>query len=74
MDFDTLKNLIVETLGCEPEDVNMDTNLIEDLEADSLDAVEVNMAIEEETGIAIPDEKMAELRTVKDILDYLASR
>lgn len=74
MTFETLKSLIVETLGCEPGDVGMDTRLAEDLEADSLDAVEINMAIEEETGVAIPDEDMAELKTVGDILDYLDKR
>lgn len=74
MDFETLKGLIVDTLGCEPEDVKPETNLMEDLEADSLDAVEINMAIEDETGEAIPDEDMAELKTVQQILDYLAKR
>ena len=45
--------------------------LAEDLEADSLDAVELNMAIEEACGVTIPDEKLAELKTVQDIFDYI---
>ena len=71
MDFEALKNIIVETIGCDEEKVTPEATLTEDLEADSLDAVELNMAIEEASGITIPDEKMAELKTVGEILAYL---
>lgn len=66
--FDKLKELIAENLGCELEDIKADTNLVEDLEADSLDIVELTMAIEEEFSIKIEDEVIAEVKTVNDIL------
>ena len=74
MNFETLKELIVDTLGCDAERVTPEASLTEDLEADSLDAVELNLAIEEASGINIPDEKMAELKTVGEILAYLESQ
>lgn len=69
MTFDTLKKIIVDTLGCDEANVTPEATLTGDLEADSLDAVELNMAIEDECGLSIPDEKLAALKTVQDILD-----
>lgn len=69
MTFDALKKIIVDTLGCEEAKVTPEATLTGDLEADSLDAVELNMAIEDECGVSIPDDKLAALRTVQDILD-----
>ena len=66
-----VKDLIVETLGCDEEKVTLEASLKEDLEADSLDAVELIMAVEEEFDIEIPDEKAAEIKTVQDIVDYI---
>ena len=54
--FDDFKNIIVERLGCEPEQVTMDASFQEDLNADSLDLVELIYAFEENTGLEIPDE------------------
>ena len=71
MEFEALKRVIVDTLNCDPEKVTLAATLSEDLEADSLDAVELNMAIEEACGVTIPDEKLAELKTVQDIFDYI---
>ena len=51
MTFDTIKDIIIDQLQVEESDVNMDTNLMKDLSADSLDAVEIIMAIEDEYGI-----------------------
>lgn len=68
MEFDALKKIIVDTLGCDESKVTLDARLAEDLEADSLDAVELNMAIEDAAGVTIPDEKLNEMKTVKDIL------
>lgn len=73
MTFEALRDIISDTLGCDAEEINIGTHLMDDLEADSLDAVEINMAIEESIGIIIPDEVMAELKTVRDILSYLES-
>ena len=56
MIFDKIKDIIIDQLQVEESDVDMDTNLMKDLSADSLDAVEIIMAIEEEFGIEIPDE------------------
>ena len=69
--FEKVRDIIVDTLNCDAEKVTMEARLAEDLEADSLDAVELNMAIEDETGIAIPDEELANLKTVGDIVNYL---
>lgn len=72
MDFNALKDLIVDTLACDADKVTPEASLTQDLEADSLSIVELHMAIEEETGISIPDDEIADLKTVQDILDCLA--
>lgn len=71
MTFDKIKDIIVEQLGVEPEDVQMETHLMKDLEADSLDAVEIIMAIEEEYDIEIPDEEAEKFQKVSDIVNYV---
>ncbi|WP_294496354.1 acyl carrier protein [uncultured Gemmiger sp.] len=71
MDFETLKQVIVDTLSCDEDKVTMEASLAEDLGADSLDAVELNMAIEESCGVAIPDEELGNMKTVGDIFNYL---
>lgn len=69
--FEKVKAIIVETLNCDEAQVTMDARLAEDLDADSLDAVELNMAIEETLGVAVPDEALAEVKTVGDIVRWL---
>lgn len=71
MDFEKVKEIIVETLSCDADKVTMEATLAEDLGADSLDAVELNMAIEESCGVAIPDEELGNMKTVGDIFNYL---
>ena len=71
MDFETLKQVIVDTLSCDEDKVTMEASLAEDLGADSLDAVELNMAIEESCGVAIPDKELGNMKTVGDIFNYL---
>ena len=71
MIFDKLKEIIVDTLGCDEEAVVLTASLKEDLGADSLDAVELNMALEEEFGLSIPDEALVNFVTVKDIVEYI---
>lgn len=66
-----LKELIAENFGCEIEDVKPETNLVEDLEVDSLDIVELTMAIEEEFGVSIPDSDLENIRTVQDIINII---
>ncbi len=71
MIYDKIKDIIIEQLQVEESDVNMDTNLMKDLSADSLDAVEIIMAIEDEYGIEIPDEDAEKIQTVGDLVRYV---
>lgn len=72
--FEKVRDIIVDTLSCELEDVTMEANLTEDLGADSLDAVELNIALEEQLGMSIADEDRPNLKTVGDIVRYLESK
>ena len=69
--FEVVKEVIIDTLSCAAEKVTMEANLFDDLGADSLDAVELSLAVEEKTGITIDEEAMTEMKTVADIVDYL---
>ncbi|MBW1973971.1 MAG: acyl carrier protein [Deltaproteobacteria bacterium] len=75
MDKEAIKqkviDLIVEKLGVEREDIVPEAHVIDDLGADSLDVVELVMALEEEFDIEIPDEDAEKIRTVQDIFDYI---
>ena len=71
MTFEEMKKIVVDTLNCDADKVTMEASLTEDLEADSLDAVELNMAIEDACGVQIPDEKIADMHTLQDMLDYV---
>ena len=71
MTFEEMKKIVVDTLSCDEDKVTMEASLTEDLEADSLDAVELNMAIEDACGVQIPDEKIADMHTLQDMLDYV---
>lgn len=71
MVFEKVKEIIVDSLSCDEEAVVLEASLKEDLEADSLDAVELIMAVEEEFDVEIPDEKATEMKTVKDIVDFV---
>lgn len=71
MDFEQVRNVIAETLGCDVEQVTLEAKLAEDLGADSLASVELTMALEEATGVAIDDETLPNMKTVGDIMDYL---
>ena len=71
MVLDKIKEMIVEQLGVSAEEVQPVTNLMKDLEADSLDAVEIIMAIEDEYDIEIPDEDAEKFQTISDIVNYV---
>ena len=73
MEFEKVRDIIVETLGCDAEEVTPEASLSDDLGADSLAAVELVMALEEATGLSIAEEDAANLKTVSDILTYLAT-
>lgn len=70
--FDKVKSIIVEQLGVEEEEVNMEASFIEDLGADSLDIVELVMALEEEFDLEIPDEDAEKIKTVADAVAYIS--
>lgn len=72
--FDKVKAIILDTLNCDEEKVTMEASLVDDLEADSLDAVELNMAIEDTLGISVSDEELANVKTVGDIVRYLEAQ
>ena len=66
-----VKKIIVEQLGVKEEDVKPEASFVEDLGADSLDTVEVVMALEEEFDIEIPDEEAEKITTVQSAIDYV---
>ena len=74
MEFEQVRDIIVETLGCDAEQVTMDASLADDLGADSLASVELVMALEEEFGIEIPSEDLEKIVTVNDIIGYLKEK
>lgn len=69
--FEKVRDVIVENLGVDEEDVTLEARLIDDLGADSLDAVELSMAIEDEFDIEIDDEEFENLQTVEDIVNAI---
>lgn len=69
--FEKVKSVLAQQFELDPESITMDTNLIDDLGADSLDVVELIMSLEDEFGIAISDNDAAQLYTVGRIVDYL---
>jgi acyl carrier protein len=71
---DRVKEIIVEQLGVNPDQVTPEAKFIEDLGADSLDTVELVMAFEEEFGAEIPDEDAEKLQTVGDVVKYIEDR
>lgn len=71
MTFEKVKEIIAETIGYDEAAILMESNLTEDLGMDSLDAVELNMALEEAFEISIPDEDLVKFATVADIVNYI---
>ena len=69
-----VRGIIAEQLGVKPEEVTPEAKFIEDLGADSLDTVELVMALEEEFGVEIPDEEAEKLTTVGDAMKYIEEK
>lgn len=69
--FEKVKAVIVDQLGVEEDDVIEDASFVDDLGADSLDIVELVMALEEEFGVSIPDEQAEKIKTVGDAVDFI---
>lgn len=74
MVFEKIRAIIMEQLSVDESLVTLDTNLMKDLEADSLDAVEIIMAIEEEYEIEIPDEEAEKFQVIGDIVKYVEEK
>ena len=69
--LEKMKEIIAEQLGVEEDEITLDTSFKEDLGADSLDTVELVMALEEEFDIEIPDEEAEKITTVQSAIDYV---
>lgn len=69
--FDKVRQIIVDQLGVEEEEVTSEASFIDDLGADSLDIVELIMALEEEFGLEIPDDEAEKISTVSDAVEYI---
>ncbi len=71
MVFEKIRDIIAEQLDVEPEAITMETDLMKDLEADSLDAVEIIMAIESEWDLEVPDEQAEDFKVVANIVSFV---
>ena len=71
MVFEKIREIIADQLDAPVESITMDTDLMKDLEADSLDAVEIIMAIESEYDLEIPDDRAEEFKMVSNIVSYI---
>ena len=71
MEFEKLKDIIVDVMGCNPDEITMDTTFVDDLGADSLDVFQIIMGIEEEFDIEIDNEEAEKIKTVQDAADQI---
>lgn len=69
--FDRVKKITAEQLGVDEAEVSVESSFVDDLGADSLDTVELVMALEEEFGCEIPDDQAESITTVKNAVDYI---
>ena len=74
MVFEKVRDIVVEQLGVEEDEVTMESSFIDDLGADSLDIVELIMALEEEFEIEVPDEEAEKITTVGDVVEYIKAQ
>lgn len=73
MIFEKVCELVAEQLGIDKKTITLDSNILEDLGADSLDVIEMLMTLEEEYGITIPDDKISSVKTVGQIVELIES-
>ena len=73
MEFERVKNVIVDQLSVDADDVTLEASFVDDLGADSLDVVELIMGLETEFDIEIPDEDAEKISTVGDAVEYIKS-
>ena len=69
--FEKVRDILAEQLEIDPETITMDTNIIDDLDADSLDFVEMITSIEDEFNIVVTDEKVGDFKTVRQVVEFL---
>jgi acyl carrier protein len=74
VDFEKVKKIIVDRLGVDEAEVTTEASFVDDLGADSLDTLELVMALEEEFGIEIPDEDAEKILTVSDAIKYIQNK
>ena len=72
--LEKIKEIVADQLGIDEDDIKLESNFKEDLEADSLDLFELVMALEEEYGVEIPSEDLEKIPTVNDIIEYLKNK
>ncbi|MCQ2603311.1 MAG: acyl carrier protein [Clostridia bacterium] len=72
--FDELKEMVVDQLGINPDDFTEDKDIIKDLGCDSLDIVDMLMAIEDKYGFEVDDSEVASLKTIGDVVSYIESK
>ena len=71
MVFEKLRDILAEQLEIDPETITMDTDIVDDLQADSLDFVEMITSVEDEFNIVVTDEKVGDYRTVRQVVEYI---
>lgn len=71
MVFEKIKELLATQLDANADNITMDTRIADDLNADSLDVVEMLMSVEDEFSVQIPDEDIESLKTVGDVVEYI---
>ena len=69
--FERIRELLTEQLDIEEEKITMESDILEDFEADSLDVVDMVMSLEDEFGVEVPDEAVEGLKTVGDVVRYI---
>ena len=71
MVFEKIRHILCEQLDIEEDDVTMESNIAEDLGADSMDVVDLIMSIEDEFEVEVPDDKVESIKTVGDVVNYI---
>ncbi|MBR3885363.1 MAG: acyl carrier protein [Clostridia bacterium] len=72
--IDKVKEIIAKQLSVKPEEIKNDSNIAEELGADSLDLVEILMSLEDEFGISIPDEAIPQIKTINDVVAFIEKK
>ncbi len=71
MTFEKIRTILSEQLSVDEEEISLDSNIIDDLGADSLDLVDMAMTVEDEFGLELPEEMLEKVQTVEDIINYI---